>query len=128
MKLKQESRSLRVLIIEDNKDLTMLLCSLLELMGHNAVAAHSGTEGIEKAKEEKPDIIICDIGLPGIDGYEVAKNIRSDDILKDVHLIALTGYVSANDVDYAVKAGFNRHLAKPIELNTLQSVLSEEIT
>ena len=119
----KEACSLRILIIEDNKDLATLLCSLLELMGHNAVSANIGTAGLRIAKENKPDVIFCDIGLPDMDGHEVAKQIRSEEHLKDVFLVALTGYAGNNDKELALDAGFNRHISKPIDSTTLKWIL-----
>lgn len=69
---------LNILIIEDNKDLVDIMCELLVLSGYRALSAKNGTEGIAKARENRPDVIICDIGLPDMSGYEVAKIIRKD--------------------------------------------------
>jgi CheY-like chemotaxis protein len=121
----KEIGSLRILIIEDNQDLAALLCSLLELMGHSAVAANTGSAGLTIAKEDKSDVIFCDIGLPDMNGYEVANNMRNDEEMKDACLIALTGYASANDMDNAVKAGFNFHLAKPISTSAMKDILEK---
>ena len=117
--------SLRILIIEDNPDLLEILCELLEALGHEAISAEDGPVGIRKAKEMKPDVILCDIGLPGINGYEVAEKIHDDDELKDTFMIALSGYAQQRDIERSKEAGFRRHLAKPVQLDILKMALGE---
>jgi CheY-like chemotaxis protein len=121
----KEARSLRILIIEDNKDLAMLICSIFELLGHKAVSANSGIEGIKKAQEDRPNAIFCDIGLPDMNGYEVAKQIRSEELLNDVFLIALTGYAGQNDIERAKESGFSLYLSKPIDIDVIRKVLNQ---
>jgi CheY-like chemotaxis protein len=116
---------LNILMIEDNKDLTDIMYELFVLSGHRASVANNGTEGIAKAKELKPDVIICDIGLPDMSGYEVAKIIRNDSELNDTFLIASSGYAQSEDVERSRETGFNRHLAKPVSFTTLEMVLKE---
>jgi CheY-like chemotaxis protein len=87
--------------------------------------AEDGPVGIRKAKETKPDVILCDIGLPGISGYEVAEKILNDEELKDTFMIALSGYAQQRDIERSKEAGFRRHLAKPVQLDILKMALSE---
>ena len=115
--------SLKVLLIEDNQDFVFLLSSLFENMGHKCIPAYNGIEGINKAKEIKPDIIFCDIGLPIMDGFEVAKTIKADDLLKDIYIVALTGYAAQRDLDNAAESGFNYHLAKPVGMAEIKLIL-----
>ena len=117
--------SLTILMIEDNKDLTEIMCELIGFLGHKASAVHSGTEGIAKARELRPDVIICDIGLPGMSGYEVAKNIREDAELQGTYLIAMSGYAQPEDIARSKRAGFDRHLGKPASVETFQIALNE---
>ncbi len=119
------SRMVRILLIEDNQDLASLLCSMFVMMGHEAVAAHDGFKGIKQAKDYKPDVIFCDIGLPGMNGFEVAKRIREDDSLNELFLVALTGYAGQKDLELATEAGFNLHLAKPVDVASLKGVLDK---
>ena len=119
------SGALTILMIDDNKDLAIVMCELIETLGHIASVAFNGTEGIAKAKELRPDVVICDIGLPGMSGYEVAKIISNDAQLKDTFLIAFSGYVQPNDIELSIEAGFNRHLGKPVDILTLDQVLHE---
>jgi len=119
-----ENEALTILMIEDNKDLARVMCELIAFIGHKAEAAHNGIEGIARARELRPDVVICDIGLPGMSGYEVAKLIRKDTEFKDTFLIALSGYAQPEDVKRSKEAGFDRHLGKPVSIETLQQVLS----
>ncbi|MEZ4295924.1 MAG: ATP-binding protein [Polyangiaceae bacterium] len=113
----------RVLVIEDNVDGADALRDLLELSGHEVHVAHSGPRGVELARQHKPDIVLCDIGLPRMDGYEVARSMRADPELQGIYLVALSGYSSAEDRRRALAAGFNRHVAKPPTLPQLEEAL-----
>jgi CheY-like chemotaxis protein len=117
--------SYKVLLIEDNQDFVYLLSEILESMGHSCVAAFDGADGIKKAQEIKPDVILCDIGLPHMNGFEVAKKLKEDHSLKDIYLVALTGYVSARDMYHAAAAGFDFHLAKPVNIADMNQVLEK---
>lgn len=97
---------------------------MLNHLGHETMTAGSGPEGIEKALADKPDVILCDIGLPGMNGYDVARNIRQDQTLKDIPLIALSGYAQKENRQRSREAGFDQHLAKPVSLAKLQEVLA----
>ena len=119
--------SFRVLVIEDIKDVANVLKSLLEIEGHEVIMAHTGMEGTAKAREFRPEIVICDIGLPDISGYRVAKTICSEKRLQNVFLISLTGHARPEDVKRAKEAGFHYHLAKPVGLEGLRKVLSQAV-
>jgi len=121
----KENKHLRVLVIEDNRDLAEITCQLIEFLGHKSEYAITGNEGLSRIKELHPDVIICDIGLPDINGYEVADKIRNELGLKDIFLIVFSGYAREEDIEMAMKAGFNRHLAKPVDISTLQRVLND---
>jgi signal transduction histidine kinase/ActR/RegA family two-component response regulator len=116
------SRS-RILVVEDNPDaaeaLEVLLCSI----GHEVVVTHDGRAAIEMAERVRPEVMLIDIGLPGMDGYEVARRVREHVDLAGVYLVALTGYGQAEDRERAVAAGFDRHVTKPIDVDTLQNLL-----
>lgn len=116
----------RILVIDDIKDVAEIMCSLLQYLGHEVISAPNGIKGLTKAQDFKPDIIFCDIGLPGMSGYEVARNIRMDEQLKETYLIALSGYASQDDLNKSKEAGFNRHLAKPVDLATLEQILTSD--
>lgn len=116
----------RILVIEDNDDAAQTLADVLALDGHVVQIAKSGGEGVAMAREHRPELILCDIGLPDIDGYEVARQVRALSGLAHVRLVALTGYALPEDRERAAKAGFNAHLAKPPDPQALAQVLSVE--
>jgi two-component system CheB/CheR fusion protein len=114
----------RILIIEDNADAADSLSEALEFGDHEVAVAYNGPEGIARAREFRPDVLLCDIGLPGMDGYEVARAFRADEALKDTCLVALSGYALPEDLQLAADAGFDRHLAKPPSLEKLEELLA----
>jgi len=118
-------RNFRILVIDDKRELTDILCAILGAMGHRARAAYDGYGGIAAAKEMRPDVIFCDIGLPGRSGYEVAEILKADRELKSAYLIALTGYAGEDEKERAKAAGFDRHLSKPLDRAALEKVLAE---
>lgn len=120
-----EPRSRRVLVIEDNLDAADTLRDLLELTSHTVAVAYTGPEGVAQARAFRPDVVLCDIGLPEMNGYEVARAIRKVPELQDVALVALTGYASAEDIERARIAGFDRHVSKPPTADTIRRVIVE---
>ncbi|MCK6550183.1 response regulator [Myxococcota bacterium] len=114
----------RILVIEDMADAADSLRDALEYGGHQVEVAYDGRAGIDKAREFHPDVVLCDIGLPGMDGYEVARALRSEAELSGVHLVAITGYALPEDQRRAVEAGFERHLVKPPSLYALEALLA----
>lgn len=122
---RQNGSRRRVLVIEDSIDAADSLCEVLTLEGHTVECAFSGAEGIEKARVFQPDVLLCDIGLPGMDGYEVAKAIRAEPALNSVALVALTGYAGPDDVARSVAAGFDHHVAKPPTPEKLEELLAK---
>ena len=115
----------RVLLVEDNDDVADSLTMLLELLGHRVRVAPDGPSALEAARTNVPDVMLVDIGLPGIDGYEVARRVRADDALRGVVLVALTGYGREEDRARALAAGFDHHLVKPVDPDTLQGLVAE---
>jgi CheY-like chemotaxis protein len=119
-------RAQRILIVEDLSDAAITLEMLLEMLGHQVEIANDGQTALDKAGLFQPDVILCDIGLPGhLDGYDVAKGVRADPSLARVHLIALTGFNSKEDKDKARQAGFDLHLTKPVDPMALEQLLVE---
>lgn len=125
--MKIPSRIHKILLIEDNESLADVLCNMFDLMGYQAYVAYNGMEGITEAKKIRPDVIFCDIGLPGLSGYEVAKILKTDDNMKNTFLVALTGYAGESDAERARESGFEHHIAKPIDMSALEGILSEII-
>jgi two-component system CheB/CheR fusion protein len=113
----------RIVLVEDMEDNRTMLKSILELDGHEVIAAENGEAGCKAILANVPDVALIDIGLPGIDGYEVARRVRSDPACNSVRLIALTGYGQKSDIANAFAAGFDAHLVKPIDPSELATVL-----
>lgn len=110
---------LRVLVAEDNEDAADTLQALLETMGYDVSVARSGPAAIESALRERPDVLLCDIGLPGLSGYEVARQLRTHVELADLLMIAVTGYAEDHHQVAAKAAGFDVHVSKsasPLEI------------
>jgi two-component system CheB/CheR fusion protein len=122
--LGQSSRPKRVLIVEDNPDAAESLRLLLQILGHHVRAVHDGLAALEAARANLPDLMLIDIGLPGMDGYELARTIRGDVALKGLLLIALTGYGQPEDRAQATAAGFDYYLVKPVDLDALGQLVS----
>jgi PAS domain S-box-containing protein len=119
----RSARRRRVLLIEDNADAATSLRDLLDLRGHEVHVAADGPAGIEAARRLRPDLVLCDVGLPGMNGYEVARRLRRDPALDGVTLVALTGYGTAEDASRAREAGFHHHLTKPTNLEAVARLL-----
>jgi signal transduction histidine kinase/ActR/RegA family two-component response regulator len=117
--------SSRVLIVEDNGDAAESLRMLLELLGHQVRVAQDGFVALDILSEETFDVILVDIGLPGMDGYALANQIRALPESKVMRLVALTGYGQDEDRRRALSAGFDQHLVKPIDLDRLQALLAD---
>lgn len=115
---------LRVLVVEDNVDAAESLAEVVKMLGHDVTVAYDGPTAIEKATSAAPDLVFCDIGLPGMTGYDVARALGANPRFSTIRLVAVTGYAQPEDVQRAVEAGFVEHIAKPPDPTTLQRVLS----
>jgi CheY-like chemotaxis protein len=118
-------RPARVFVVEDNLDAALTLRDLLEIWGYEARTVHDGLAALEVAPEFHPDVVLLDIGLPGIDGYEVARRLRDRPDLGGLLIIAVTGYGQESDRQRAREAGFDQHLIKPIDLAILRRLLAD---
>jgi CheY-like chemotaxis protein len=117
------SRRTRIIIVEDNADAAEILRVLLELHGYEVRVAHTGPEGVRLAKQWPPEVMLCDIGLPGLDGYGVAAAMRQDPATAQARLIAVTAYSSDADRQRCREVGFDRHLVKPVDPEVLLKLL-----
>jgi CheY-like chemotaxis protein/two-component sensor histidine kinase len=117
----------RILVIEDNLVAARTMRMYLTMAGHVVEEAHSGTEGIEAARRFRPDVVLCDIGLPGLDGYAVARALRQVPGVAEGYIIAISGYGQEEDKRRSVEAGFDMHLTKPADLKMLRQLLSRPI-
>jgi PAS domain S-box-containing protein len=117
------ARGVRILLVEDNPDVAEGMAMLLETFGHGATIATNGPDALDAARTQRPDVMLVDIGLPGMDGYEVARRVREVPSLRDVVLVALTGYALDEDRARAREAGFDHHLVKPVDPKVLRSLV-----
>jgi CheY-like chemotaxis protein len=114
----------RVLIVDDNEDAANSLALILKLGGHETESVYTAADALQRATVFKPDVVLLDIGLPGMDGYEVAQKIRELPGLRDIRLVAVTGYGRSDDRLRARDAGFDDHLTKPVEFTALERTLA----
>ena len=116
--------NLRILLVEDNPDAARMMAALLEAHGHYVRVAHDGPAALAAAEEDNPEAILLDIGLPGMDGYEVGRRLRHDLGLNDALIVAATGFGQERDSERAREAGFDHHLVKPVEYESLALLFS----
>jgi CheY-like chemotaxis protein len=115
---------LRVLVVDDIADVADVLKMLLDLEGFETRVAYSGVAALESARDFRPDVVICDIGLPEMDGHEIARRLRRDPDMAPATLIALTGWGAEGEVRRTRESGFDFHLVKPVDANALLELLS----
>jgi CheY-like chemotaxis protein len=113
----------RVLIIEDNRATADSLQLLLDLRGHEVRVAYDGQAGVLAAREHPPDVVLCDIGLPGLDGYGVAAALRDHPATSTARLIAITAYDSDEARGRSQQVGFEKHFVKPVDPDVLFQAL-----
>ena len=117
-------RSLHILVVEDNPDANELLCRLLENEGHSVATCYDGERAIALATAEPPDVLLCDIGLPGLDGYAVVEGIRALGAARAPICIAVSGYNQLADRVRALSSGFDHYLVKPVDIDLLCKVIA----
>lgn len=120
---KQVSR--RILVVDDNQDGAASMAMMLRLSGHDTRVAHDGFSALSSAREFEPEVVLLDIGMPGMSGYEVARKGRADGTFANAVLVAVTGWGSENDKLLAREAGFDFHLTKPVEAAAMTRLLGE---
>jgi len=123
----ESSAKRRVLIVEDNDDVRDSLRALLEQSGHELYEAVDGPSGVERALEVRPDVVLIDLGLPGMDGYAVANSIRSAPGYSAV-LVAITGYGQSEYRARATDAGFQAYLLKPVDPAELEKIIAQALS
>jgi PAS domain S-box-containing protein len=117
----------RVLVVDDNRDAADSLCILLGSLGVDAHCAYAGEEALRRLPQLRPDVVVLDIGMPGMDGNEVARAIRAEAHNDGLRLIALTGWGQHGDRERTRASGFDHHLTKPVDLAALQRLLLESV-
>jgi len=121
--LAERAQRYDVLIVEDNEDSRELLSAILARRGHRVFTAEDGLRGVEEALKRRPQVLLVDIGLPGLDGYGVARQVRGQ-LGDSVYIVAITGYGQPEDRRLAVQAGFDMHWTKPIDVAMIERLLS----
>ena len=117
--------SLHVLVVDDDVDAAEAVAALLELQGHRPALLHDGLGVLEAARSFVPDVIVMDLGLPGINGYEAAALLRQERSLDGILLVALTGWGTEAHKRASLHAGFDFHLTKPVTYDGLARILKE---
>ena len=113
----------RIVVVDDNPDAANTLATILRMSGHEVHIATDGHSAIELAIRVRPEVMLLDIGLPGLDGFSVAKRLRAESSLAHMRIIAVTGIGDEGDRQRAMEAGIDQHLIKPVDPAFLQSLL-----
>jgi CheY-like chemotaxis protein len=113
--------SARILIVEDNEANLDLVRYLLQFRGYTTIEAIDGESGIEMARAERPDLVLCDLQMPGISGFGVLRAIRAEPKIRELPVVALTALSMPGDRDTVLAAGFDGYLSKPIDPETFVS-------
>lgn len=114
---------LRVLVVEDNEDIADMLALLLERWGHEVIVRRDGRSGLDAALSGSFDLALLDLGLPELDGFELARRLRAARGLESPVMIAISGYAQPEDIEAARRAGFDRHVAKPVSERGIRRLL-----
>jgi CheY-like chemotaxis protein len=120
----ENRRGRTVLVVEDNADCAESLRLLLELHGHEVWVAPTGPDGVLLARAHRPEVVLCDIGLPGLDGFGVAAALRRDPATAGAHLVAITGYGSELTRCRCYEVGFDRYFTKPVDPDILVALIA----
>jgi DNA-binding response OmpR family regulator len=115
--------TMKILVVDDNVDSAESLALLLSMNGHQTQVAHDGLEALAVAETFRPDVMLLDLGLPKLDGLEVCRQLRRTDWGRAVSIVALTGFGQDSDRLEVERAGFDRHLLKPIDYDQLLGTL-----
>jgi signal transduction histidine kinase len=120
----RDPKQLRVLVVDDSVDSAESMAIILEMSGHDVRKAHNGPDALRTASDYRPDVVLMDIGMPGMSGHEVAQKMRETSATRDIVLIAMTGYGRQVDREQSRAAGFDHHLVKPLDFEKLNEVLT----
>jgi len=125
-KQKEETTSLKILIVDDNEQITKMLTTFLELKQHICTIANDGKEGLELIKENNSDVVLLDLAMPEFDGYAVIKDLEDNNLLKDRKIIVFTAStITQEELDNLVVRGVKSYILKPIDIDTLLSKIIE---
>ena len=120
----KSERSLRVLVVDDNRDVAQSMGKMLEMLGHDVRVEYGGANAINTSRTFTPDVVLLDIGMPGMNGYDVCRTMKEDGALKNTVVVAQTGWAEAQHGSRSQDSGFDHHLVKPVHLKTLEKLLS----
>ena len=121
----ETERSVRVLIVDDCRDTTATLSVLLKAWGHDPSVAHDGPAALVEAAMQTPDVVLLDIGLPGMNGWELARQLRALPGMQAARLVAMSGYGQSQDQLHSFEVGCELHLLKPVDPAILERILKE---
>ena len=125
-KQKEESKSLKILIVDDNEQITKMLTTFLELKEQSCTVANDGKEGLKIIKENNHDVVLLDLAMPEFDGYSVIKDLEDNNLLKDNKIIVFTAStITQEELDKLVDRGVKSYILKPIDIDTLLSKIIE---
>src|SRR5262249_47885283 len=114
---------MRVVVVDDNADAAAMLETLLRLSSQEVHTAHDGPSALEIVEKTKPDVVLLDIGIPGMDGFEIARRLRRTPAGKKAYLAALTDYTQEQHLAAAREAGFDQQLTKPVDIEVLNQLI-----
>ncbi len=121
-----EEQKLKILIIDDNEQITKMLTTFLELNDHECTVVNDGSEGLKRIKEKNHDVILLDLAMPEFDGYSVIKDLEENNLLKEHKIIVFTAStITKDELDGLVKRGVSAYILKPIDIDVLHSKLKE---
>jgi CheY-like chemotaxis protein len=118
-------RARRILVVDDNADAAQAMATMLGLLGHEVDVAFDGEQALRRAEPSRPEVILMDLGMPNMNGYVAARRIRQSGWGRELLLIAVTGWGQQADREASEHAGFDHHLVKPVELDTVQSLIAQ---
>ena len=122
----QEEQKMKILIVDDNEQITKMLTTFLELNDHECTVANDGNEGLKMIKENQHDVILLDLAMPEFDGYSVIKDLEENDLLKEHKIIVFTAStITQDELEGLVKRGVSAYILKPIDIDVLHSKLKE---
>ena len=118
----ETSRS--ILVIDDNREAAELMRRLLRLMGHKVTTAYRGWAALEEADEQRPQLVVIDLAMPGMDGFEIATRLRESPKTRNATLVAVSGWLNSDCRQRAFEAGFDHFIPKPVDVDVLRSLVN----
>jgi len=113
----------KILIVDDEPNLVKILESRLKVNGYDVISAYDGQQGLDKVRQEKPDLVILDLMLPQLHGYEVCRQLRADSVHRDIPIVMLTASGKAGDIQEGINQGANAYIAKPFKPEALLGII-----